>query len=80
VSECIANHTALLYTSRGVFAENDILIAGMQPVLRSRFIAQEALRGGNWGPSIRTLLDEPAPIEQMPTNGAEIVADAILQS
>jgi UDP:flavonoid glycosyltransferase YjiC (YdhE family) len=80
VSECIANHTALLYTSRGVFAENDILIAGMQPVLRSRFIAQEELRSGNWGPSIRTLLDEPAPTEQMPTNGAEIVAAAILGS
>ncbi len=56
VSECIANQTALLYTSRGVFAENDVLIAGMQRVLRSRFISQDDLRSGRWQPSIRALL------------------------
>ena len=61
VSECIANQTALLYTSRGVFAENDVLIAGMKPVVRSRFISQDDLRSGLWEPSIRALLAEPEP-------------------
>lgn len=78
VSECIANQTALLYTSRGVFAENDVLIAGMQPVVRSRFISQDDLRSGLWEPSIRALLAEPEPREHMPTDGASVVASAIL--
>jgi L-arabinokinase len=79
VSECIANQAALLYTSRGVFAENDVLLAGMKPFLRSRFISQEDLRSGHWEPSIRALLDEPAPREQMRADGAETVAAAILR-
>ena len=78
VSECIANHTALLYTSRGVFAENDILLAGMQPVVRSRFISQEDLRSGRWEPSIRVLLADPEPPASMPTNGASVVANTVL--
>jgi L-arabinokinase len=80
VSECIANQTALLYTSRGVFAENDILLAGMEPVMRSRFISQDDLRNGRWAPSVRALLDQPPPTEVMAINGAEIAAAAILGS
>lgn len=79
VSECIANQAALLYTSRGPFLENDVLIAEMKSVLRSGFISQEDLRGGRWEPSIRTLLAEPAPPERMRTDGAEIVASEILR-
>ena len=70
--------TALLYTSRGVFAENDILLAGMQPVVRSRFISQDDLRGGRWEAAIRALLTASEPSENMATNGASVVADAIL--
>jgi L-arabinokinase len=78
VSECIANQTALLYTARGKFAENDVLVAGMRPFLRSRFIAQDAVRRGEWGPGIREILAEAAPVEQMRTDGAGIVASCIL--
>jgi hypothetical protein len=78
VSECIANQTALLYTSRGVFAENDVLIGGMKPVVRSRFIGQDDLRKGLWEPSVRALLAEPEPAVQMPTDGASVVASMIL--
>jgi L-arabinokinase len=79
VSECIANRTALLYTSRGVFAENDVLVAGMKPVVRSRFISQDDLRSGRWDAPIRALLADPEPPEQMRTDGANIVASAILE-
>jgi hypothetical protein len=51
----------------------------MKSVLRSRFISQEDLRGGRWEPSIRALLAEPAPPERMRTDGAQIVASAILE-
>ena len=80
VSECIANQTALLYTSRGVFAENDVLVAGMKPFVRGGFISQDDLRSGRWDPSLRALLTEPEPPEQMRTDGASIVASAILQA
>ena len=79
MSECIANQAALLYTSRGVFAENDVLIAGMRPVLRSRFISQDDLRSGQWEPAIRALLGEPEPRDPMRTDGASVVAAAILE-
>ena len=36
VSDCIANGTALLYTSRGRFAEYDVLIREMPRYLRCR--------------------------------------------
>jgi L-arabinokinase len=80
VSECIANHTALLYTSRGAFGENEILIDGMQSVLRNRFVSQQDLRGGRWEPSIRALLAEPAPRERMRTDGAQVVASVIVEA
>ncbi|MCU1382142.1 MAG: hypothetical protein JWL71_839, partial [Acidobacteria bacterium] len=37
VSECVANGTALLYTSRGRFAEYDVFVAQMPRFLRCRF-------------------------------------------
>ncbi len=78
VSECIANDTALLYTSRGHFAENEILVSGMKPVLRTHFIDQDDLRAGRWQPAIDALLNQPAPRERMAINGATVVADALL--
>lgn len=80
VSECIANEVALLYTSRGPFAEQEVLVAGMQPVLRCRFIPQEELRAGHWGAAIRALLDQSTPTDRMPMNGAAVVAEAILNT
>ena len=46
IAECIANDTALLYTSRGHFVEYDVLVAEMPRWLRCGFIAQDDLRAG----------------------------------
>jgi L-arabinokinase len=78
VSECIANDVALLYTSRGAFPEYDVMVAEMPRVLRCRHIEQEDLLAGRWAQSIRALLSQALPRERAATNGAEIVADAIL--
>ena len=43
VSECIANQTALLFTSRGRFAEYDVFVAAMPRFLRCRIIPQDDL-------------------------------------
>ena len=49
IAECVANQTALLYTSRGEFAEYDVLVAGLPRYLRAAFIDHGALFAGDWG-------------------------------
>lgn len=78
VSECVANHTPLLYTSRGRFIEHDVLVAEMPRFLRCRFLSQDDLRSGRWGDAMDALLQQPEPPERLATNGAEAAAQAIL--
>jgi hypothetical protein len=78
VSECIVNGTALLYTARGRFVEQDTLVAEMPRVLRCRYIPQEELLKGVWDDAVDALLRQPPPPERRPTNGAEVAADAII--
>lgn len=78
VSECIANRAALLYTSRGRFAEYDMLVAEMPRVLRCRYLPQEDLRAGRWADAVTAVLRQPPPPVTLDTQGAEVVADQIL--
>jgi len=79
VSECIANGPALLYTSRGRFAEYDVLVAGMRQVLRCRYLPQEDLRTGRWADAVTAVLRQPPPPATIDSNGAAVVADRILE-
>lgn len=79
ISECIANDTALLYTSRGEFVEYDLLVREMPKYLRVQFIDQEHLLKGDWSAALEQLLSQPAPPEQPALNGAEIAAQEILR-
>jgi L-arabinokinase len=76
ISECIANGTALLYTSRGAFAEYDVLVQGMPQYLRSEFIAQDDLFAGRWRAALDALERQPA-VPLPPTDGAEVIASRI---
>jgi L-arabinokinase len=78
VSECVGNATALLFSSRARFAEEDLFRGEMPRVLRCEYIEPERLKAGDWKASIRSLLDRPAPAETMRTDGAQAAADAIL--
>jgi L-arabinokinase len=78
VSECVANRTPLLYTSRGPFAEYDVMVAEMPRLLRCRYFDQEDLLAGNWTKAIDALLSQPDPPEWPRTDGAAIAADRIL--
>jgi hypothetical protein len=78
VSECIANGAALLYTSRGRFAEYDLFVAEMPRLLRCRYISQEDLLAGRWADGVDALLAQPLPPEQPRVDGADVVARAIL--
>jgi UDP-N-acetylglucosamine:LPS N-acetylglucosamine transferase len=77
IAECIANRAAFLYTSRGTFREYDVLVAGLEGRVRSRFIPQADLLAGRWREALNKLVRLPVPTQSMPTNGAEIAADII---
>lgn len=77
VAECIANSTAILYTSRGHFVEYDVLVSAMPRYLRCRFISHQDLFNGNWQPHLDRLLTEPPPPEHPRTDGAEVVAQIV---
>ncbi len=79
ISEAIAGETALLYTSRGRFAEYDVLVKEMPRYARAQYIEQEDLLRGNWRPALDKLLSQPAPPEKPALNGAEIAAEEILK-
>ena len=77
ISECIANETAMLYTSRGHFVEYDVMVEQMPRFIRCEYIELEALLAGRWQASLERLHRKaPAP-EHPETNGAEVVAEMI---
>jgi L-arabinokinase len=80
VSECIANGTALLYTSRGPFREYDVLVAEMPRVVRCRHIPQHDLREGRWREHVDAILRQGDPPERVSTTGAEVAAREILEA
>ena len=74
ISECIANDTALLYTSRGHFVEYDVMVREMPRVLRCAYIDQESLLAGRWHAALDELLAAP-PVQAPPlTDGADVAA------
>jgi hypothetical protein len=79
VSECVANGTALLYTSRGQFAEYDVFVAEMPGVLRCRYLSQEDLLAGRWDDAVDALVAQPAPPEQPRVDGAVVAAELIVE-
>jgi L-arabinokinase len=80
VSECIANRTPMLYTSRGDFAEYPVLVREMSSYIPSLFIPQEDLRNGNWKPYLERLLETAIPAETPPIDGATRAAQYIIGS
>jgi L-arabinokinase len=78
ISECIANDTALLYTSRGRFREYDVFEREMPHYLRTRFITHDDLFAGRWQPHLDRLLAQPPPSQRPNVTGAAIVTDLLL--
>jgi hypothetical protein len=79
IAECLANDTALLYTSRGDFVEYGVLVEAMPRFLRAAFIDHADLFAGRWTPHLDRLLGQPDPPERPATNGADVAADALLR-
>lgn len=79
VAECIANDTAMLYTSRGRFVEYEVLVECLPRILRSRFISQDDLYAGRWRAHLDAVLAQPPAPEHPTTNGADVAAEIILK-
>lgn len=78
VSECIANDTAMVYTSRGRFPEYDVFVAEMPDYLRCAFISHEDLEAGRWRAALDDALAQPARA-RVPTNGADVAVARIVE-
>ncbi|MEP6783861.1 MAG: hypothetical protein ABI983_09335 [Acidobacteriota bacterium] len=78
ISECLANDTALLYTSRGDFREYQVLVDAMPSFLRCGFIDHTDLFAGRWASHLDALFAQPAPPARPATDGAEVAADMLM--
>jgi L-arabinokinase len=74
IAECLANDTAIVYTSRGEFAEYDVLVEALQRHARAAFVSNADLRSGHWAHAIRAAVAQPPPAARVDTNGAAIAA------
>ena len=79
IAECAANDTALVYASRGDFAEYAVLVEAMPRLLRCAYIEQRDLFAGRWAPVVRQVLDQPPPTARPATNGAQVVARGLAE-
>lgn len=77
VSEAIANETAVLYTARGDFREQALLVAALHHYARAREIGNDDLRRGQWGESLEALLAQPHPQATLAANGDVVAADRL---
>jgi hypothetical protein len=73
IAECAANDTALVYTSRGDFAEYAVLVAAMPTLLRCAYLEQDDLYAGRWMPAVRRVLNQPR-VERPRCDGAQVIA------
>jgi hypothetical protein len=80
ISDCIGARTPMLYTSRGRFAEYDVLVREMPRWLRCRFIALEDLLAGRWRSALDALAEMPDPPERPRTDGAAVIAGLLLDA
>jgi L-arabinokinase len=78
IAECLANGAAIVYTSRGRFAEYDVLVEALPRLVRCAFISNEDLLAGRWHDAIGAALVAPAPPPGEPTDGADFAADRLL--
>jgi hypothetical protein len=78
VSECIANATPIVYTSRGRFAEYPCLVAGIETHLPNAFISNDDLHAGRWLSALQRVLDQPRRQPHVDVSGASAAADLLL--
>lgn len=79
VSECIANRTAIAYTSRGRFIEYERLVEAMPRWVPVEFISHDDLFAGRWSHAFQRLLSRSMPQPRPRCDGAEVIVDLLLE-
>ncbi len=77
ISECLANGAALVYTTRGPFIEQEMLVAEMPRFVRCRHLPFDDLLAGRWDDAIEAVLAQPAPAAPPSLDGAQVAAQLI---
>ena len=78
VADCLANRVPMLFTDRGPFREYEVLAAALPRLGRARFVAREQLLAGEIGADLDLLLASNTPWTEQPMDGAERVAEHVL--
>jgi L-arabinokinase len=79
VSDCIANRTPILYTSRDDFLEYDALVAGIERYAHGRPVPRDKLLAGRWADDLDALLATGPEWPEFPINGAAVAAKRVLE-
>lgn len=77
VAECLAHGVGVVYTSRGRFAEYDILVSAIERHLPSAFLSNEELREGRWRRALDEVLSSHGPVSVVPADGAAEAAEVL---
>lgn len=80
VADALANQVAVLYTDRGPFREYDVLAQALTTLGRARYVPRQAILGGELGPHLDALLGQTSPWAELRLDGADVVAEHVLQS
>lgn len=78
VSECIANRTPIMYTSRDSL-EHDALAQGLKRYAHSYFMPREDLLQGNWKIHLNSFFQTEYKWPEIRVDGAEVVSRKILK-
>ena len=76
VADCVANETAMVYTSRGRFAEYGVMVAEMP---RYRPLRLEDFEAGRWREALADVAGQAPPPERPRTDGARVAAEMIAE-
>ena len=72
ISECIANDTAIVYTSRGHFVEYDVLVREMPRHVKCAYVSNEDMLAGRWRDALEAALGAAPPADRPRTDGAQV--------
>ena len=77
VSDCIANGTPMVYTSRGRFREYPYLVDGIRTHLAHAFISNEDLYAGRWRAALDDVFAQPRQQAAIDCAGAAVAAEVL---
>ncbi len=78
VADAIVHQTRMLYTGRGEFAEDQMLVKALQECATAEFIPQADLLAAKLGPYLSLVLNRPPKAPSVVIKGAAVAAKKVL--